>query len=51
LGKLKESSEIKHNNFLKTKENDEKQFNENLSKFVGNLMKKEEFSKSRIKIN
>ena len=42
---------MKHNNFLKTKENDEKKFNENVTKFVGNLMKNEEVLKSSIKIN
>ena len=45
--KLKKNSELNQKNLLKSKEIEEKQFNEHISKFVENLMKKEEVLKSK----
>jgi len=46
INKLRESSELKQKNLLKSKENEEKQFQTHLSKFVENFIKKDEALKS-----
>jgi len=50
VDKLKENSSIKQKNLLKMKEIEEKHFENNLSKVVSNMIKKDEIIKSILTI-